>query len=313
MARPSCISLFARLPRAGGEDCARIVTIDPPSRAAAPAPLIFSAPHSGRCYPRDFVRQSALSLDELRLSEDFLADRLFAAASAHGGWRITAQRPRAWLDLNRHRLELDPEVVEGPLPADARTGTSRVKAGLGVIPRIVSRGKTIHARKLTLREAQARLAEGYDPYHAQLTALVRRQQRLFGQAVLIDCHTMPASAARAMTPLAGKRPHVILGDRDGESCSPLLTDTLDYLFTRAGLRVSRNRVYSGGHITRHYGASGLGAHAIQIEINRELYMRPGCYEPTADFHDLQAIVTGIVRELPARLTPLWRPLHQAAE
>ena len=313
MARPSCISLFARLPRAGGEDCSRIVTITAPRRTAPPLPIVFNAPHSGRCYPRQFVRQSALPLEELRLSEDFLADRLFAAASVHGGWHVMAQRPRAWLDLNRDRRELDPEVIEGPLPPDARTGTSRVKAGLGVIPRIVSRGKTIHARKLGWQEASARLKEGYDPYHARLGSLIGHLQNRFGQAVLIDCHTMPASAARAMTPLAGKRPHIILGDRDGESCSPLLTSTLDDLFTRAGLRVSRNRVYSGGYITRHYGACGLGAHAIQIEINRELYMRPGCYEPTADFKRLQALISGIIAQLPARLAPLWGGISMAAE
>lgn len=305
--------LFARSALIGGEDCARPFSLAAPQGQGPASPLIFSSPHSGRCYPRRFVRACALPLDELRMSEDFLVDRLFAAAPRAGCWLIAANRPRAWLDLNRAPWELDPEMFSTPLPDFADVKSPRVKAGLGVIPRIVSEGREINRRKLTWREARQRIDEGYFPYHQRLERLVRETQNRFGQAVLIDCHSMPATAARAMTPLAGRRPQIILGDCEGESCSPLLMDTLEYLFTRAGYRVSRNRVYTGGYITRHYGARGLGAHAIQIEINRELYMRKGRYAPSNGFPRLQEAISAIIAQLPRALSPLWGGLRDAAE
>jgi len=311
MTQPGPADLFARAPLTGTEDCARPFMEHAPQAPAIP--LIFSSPHSGRCYPRAFVENSALPLEELRLSEDFLVDQLFSAAPRAGAHLIAASYPRAWLDLNRDPWELDAEMFAAPLPARADATSPRVKAGLGVIPRIVAEGREIHNRLLTWGEAKARLEHGYIPYHQRLEALVRQTMNRFGQAVLIDCHSMPASAARAMTPLAGRRPQIILGDCEGQSCSPLLIDALDHLFTRAGYRVSRNRVYTGGHITRHYGARGLGAHAIQIEINRELYMQKGDYRPSSGFLRLRKAISGIIMHLPHHLSPLWNAMRPAAE
>ncbi len=306
-------SAFASSPLLGGEDCARIFRLQAPSARAFP--VVCSSPHSGRCYPRSFVSAAALPLDVLRRSEDFLVDRLFSAAPQAGCWLLAAQRPRAWVDLNRAPDELDPEIFEGPAPPGLplHEKSPRVAAGLGVIPRIVSEGLEIHSRKLPWAEAEARLSSGHAPYHRALEHLLHTLRRNFGQAILLDCHSMPSSAARAMTPLAGRRPHIILGDRDGESCAPLLTDVLEDLFRRAGLRVSRNRVYSGGHITRHYGACGLGFQAIQIEINRELYMDEDALAPSASFSALQRKIAGVLRALPARLAPLAGGFPAAAE
>ncbi len=294
----------------GGEDCGRIAALRAPQARACP--VVFSSPHSGRCWPRAFVEQSPLSFEALRLSEDFLVDRLFAAAPDHGFWLYAAQRPRAWLDLNRDPRELDPEMFAEPLPPYAVIESERVQAGLGVIPRIVAEGKEIHARPLTWREAKRRLSEGYYPWHMGLQALLEGLRRRWGQAVLVDCHSMPASAARSMTPLGGRKPHIILGDGEGRSCSPLLMDTLHDLFAREGYTVSRNRVYTGGFITRHYGLEGLGFHAIQIEINRELYMEEGVCRTTAGFERLKAAIERVLAALPERLRPLWNDFRREA-
>ncbi len=203
-------------------------------------------------------------------------------------------------------------MFDAPPPQKVRI-TPRVSAGLGVIPRLVAEGMEIYDRPLSWSEAEERLRTGYHPYHERLRRLLLHLRDHHGQAVLVDCHSMPASAARAMTPLGGRRPHVILGDRNGTSCSPLLTDALEELFTAAGLRVSRNRVYAGGYITGHYGASGLGMHAIQIEINRELYMDERRLAPSADYEELKRIITGVIRALPRRISRLWGGMPIAAE
>ncbi len=297
----------------GGEDCARIFTLHEP-RGEVAAPILFSSPHSGRCYPADFVREAALPFDELRASEDFAVDLLFADAPARGMPLLAAQRPRAWLDLNRAPDELSAEMFDGPPPRWANTGGERAQSGLGVIPRIITEEREIYPRKLSWEEARQRIDAAWHPYHAALRAQLQALHARFGAAILIDCHSMPESAARAMTPLSLRQPDIILGDGEGATCASLLTDTLERLFARAGLNVRRNRVYTGGFITRHYGRAGFGAHTVQIEINRRLYVQPGQYVLTDAFHALREIISGIIAELPERLAPLWRQRPaQAAE
>lgn len=303
---------FAATALLGGEDCARVFTLHLPKHNTPAAPILFSSPHSGRCYPMDFVRQSVLPLEELRASEDFAVDLLFADAPALGMPLLAAQRPRAWLDLNRAPDELSADMFAGPPPAWANTNSERAQNGLGVIPRIISEERAIYAHRLSWQEARRRIEQAWHPYHSALRAQLQALRARFGAAILIDCHSMPESAARAMTPLSLRQPDIILGDGEGSSCDALLTDVLDMLFSRAGLNVRRNRVYTGGHITRFYGRAGFGAHAIQIEINRRLYVRPGQYELTDAFFALRDVLRGILAELPRHLAPLWHKA-QAAE
>ena len=295
----------------GGEACAQVARLVPPKRPAFP--VVFSSPHSGRCYPVSFVEQTCLTLQELRLSEDYLVDRLFSAAPEKGFWLYAAQRPRSWLDLNRDARELDPAMFEGELALGPLMDSERVRSGLGVIPEVVSEGRRIYAGRIPAAEAKRRLEEGYFPWHLGLKNLLESLRRQHGQAVLIDCHSMPATAVRAMTPLGSRPPDIILGDCEGTSCARLLTDVLEALFSEAGLNVSRNRVYSGGFITRHYGLGGLGFQAIQIEISRTLYMKEGRCETTEGFATLKTIIDAVLAALPERLAPLWSIRREAAE
>ncbi|MFQ5565448.1 MAG: N-formylglutamate amidohydrolase, partial [Paracoccaceae bacterium] len=162
-----------------------------PDRLAAAA--VFNSPHSGRDYPAGLVRRSRLTRRGLRASEDVLIDALFAAAPEHGAPLLAATAPRAWLDLNRAPSELDPALIRGV----RRQGLNqRVAAGLGVIPRVVSEGAKIYRGKITLEEAQARIRDVHEPYHAMLERLLARARDAFGMAVLFDCHSMPSEALR---------------------------------------------------------------------------------------------------------------------
>ena len=301
---------FEAWPLLGEEDCARGFVLHEPAGGWR-APIIYSSPHSGRCYPADFVREAAVPLSRLRATEDFAVDLLFAAAPGHGCPLLAAQRPRIWLDLNRAAHELTAEMFDTTAPEWAQTETERARAGLGVIPRFVDEGQEIYPRRLRWEEARARIEGFWKPYHEALRRLLERARRQFGAAVLIDCHSMPESAARAMTPFPLRQPDIILGDAEGSACDPWLTETLERLFREAGLQVRRNRVYAGGYITRHYGLEGFGAHAIQIEINRRLYTSPFTFELSGEFHELRQLITRIVARLPELLAPLWqreRPL-----
>lgn len=230
---------------------------------------VFSSPHSGRVYPESLVTRSRLDSRTLRASEDAYVDRLFAAAPIWGAPLIAATAPRAYVDLNRGPEELDPAVVRGV----RATGLNpRVAAGLGVIPRIVAEGRPIYSGKISLDEARTRIAASHTPYHQKLEELMAGASARNGYAVLFDCHSMPSDALRAAPRVRGGRAEIVLGDRFGASAGRSYMQAAVAAFEDAGFAVACNTPFAGGHITQRYGRPSQNWHAIQIEIDRSLYL-----------------------------------------
>ncbi len=257
---------------------------------------MFSSPHSGARYPAEFLASAELDPMTIRSSEDAFVEQLFSAAPAHGAPLLAATLPRAYVDLNRAADELDPALITG---AQRRGANPRVSAGLGVIPRVVAEGRPIRNGKIPLREALKRLRLGYHPYHDQLDALLGRQRECFGMALLFDCHSMPHDALGAAPMVRGQRPDVVLGDRFGAACGRWLIDAAAALFTAQGFVVARNAPFAGGYITQHYGRPSRNVHALQIEIDRSLYMDERTLTPLPGFAEvaerLAAVQAGLVR------------------
>jgi len=251
--------------------------LPPPAERAAPVvlyrpaiqelPLIFASPHSGRAYPPAFLAAVRLDPMALRRSEDGFVDELFAAAPAHGAPLLAATFPRAFCDPNREAWELDPEMFVEPLPSWVNSGSPRVGAGLGTIPRLVASGEPIYRDKLTFAEAEARIRSCWEPFHAALAGLIAETRAAFGPCLLIDCHSMPAPSA-----VSGRRVDFVLGDAHGTACAGAIVRLVEEVLGDLGYRVRRNEPYSGGYITRHYGHPRQDTHALQIEIARDLYM-----------------------------------------
>jgi N-formylglutamate amidohydrolase len=233
------------------------------------APFIFNAPHAGSIYPASFLTASRLDALSLRRSEDAFVDVLFGGVVALGAPLMAARFPRAYLDVNREPYELDPRMFDARLPAFANTRSMRVAGGLGTIPRIVADGQDIYRGHLATAEALRRIEWLYKPYHGTLRQLVLRTARAFGYAILIDCHSMPSTSLNRED---GVKADVVLGDRYGTSCDGLLPDLVEITLRARGYSVVRNKPYAGGFITEHYGEPAAGHHALQIEINRALYM-----------------------------------------
>jgi N-formylglutamate amidohydrolase len=253
------------------------------------AAFIFNAPHAGAAYPASFLTASRLDALTLRRSEDCFVDDLFANVVSLGAPLMAARFPRAYLDVNREPYELDPRMFDARLPAFANTRSMRVAGGLGTIPRIVADGQDIYRRHLATDEALQRIERLYKPYHRALRQLVLRTASEFGYAVLIDCHSMPSTS---LSREDGVKADVVLGDRYGTSCDPLLADLVEVTLRARGYSVVRNKPYAGGFITEHYGEPGIGHHALQIEINRALYMdertfdrKPGFAALAGDLRD----------------------------
>lgn len=258
--------------------------------------VVFASPHSGRDYPASFLRQAELNASEIRSSEDAFIDLLFDSAPDHGAPLLTACAPRAYLDLNRGPDELDAALIDGVRRA---AHNPRIASGLGVIPRVVSNGRQIYRGKLTLEEAHTRIASYWRPYHDQLQTLLDEAGNQFGQAILIDCHSMPHEALQNLGPAGSPRPDVVLGDRFGASANAAIVEQVEAAFAQAGFRVARNMPFAGAFITQHYGRPAREQHAVQVEIDRALYMDETTLKPNADFDRFKARLSGVIADLAA--------------
>jgi N-formylglutamate amidohydrolase len=270
----------------------------PPHEVTAPAPqtapFVLCSPHSGSVYLQSFLQLSRLSPLSLRKSEDCFVDELFRPMAAEGVPMISARFPRAFLDVNREPYELDPELFAGPLPDYANSQSVRVVGGLGTIARIVADGEEIYRDKLPLASGLERIEQLYIPFHAALAELIETTRARFGYAILIDCHSMPSAS---MAPAGGPRPDIVLGDRFGASADCKITRFLKELLVGLGYEVQMNRPYAGGYITENYGRPARDVHAVQIEINRGLYLDEATLRPTAGFRKLQADLKSLAAPL----------------
>jgi len=277
------------------------------------APAVFNSPHSGRAYDDHFLRQSRLTAAALRKSEDCYIDELFIGCLVHGAPLLRAHTPRSYIDLNREPYELDPRMFSSELPGYVNTASPRVAGGLGTIPRVVAEGEEIYRHRLDFTEVQARIERIYRPYHRTLSALIAEVFDKNGAALLVDCHSMPSSATNHIMPAVTSKVDVVLGDRFGAACGEDLAAYVEELLVKEGLAVIRNKPYAGGFITHTHGAPTAGRHALQIEINRSLYLNENTLEKTPGFVPLQATITAVIGRLLADLGDLMSPIRLAAE
>ena len=266
--------------------------------------VIFSSPHSGRDYSPDFLASSQLDLAQLRSSEDAYVDRLFARAPLYGAPLICATAPRAFVDLNRAFDELDPAVIEG---LERPAHNPRISSGLGVIPRVVAGSRAIYRGKISGADAQLRLRQHWHPYHTALQSLIEETHASFGEAILIDCHSMPHEAIDSHARLGHLKPDVVLGDRFGAAAGREVVDQIEAAFASAGFRVARNSPFAGAYIAQHYGRPLTRKHVVQVEIDRALYLDEARIEPSSNFSAtsvrLNRVIADIAR-IGRRILPL---------
>jgi N-formylglutamate amidohydrolase len=257
-------------------------------------PLVLASPHSGTHYPGDFVGGSRLDPVSLRRSEDSFVDEIFGAASGLGVPLLAARFPRAYVDVNREAYELDPTMFSDALPGYVNVRSPRVRMGLGTIPRVVASGEEIYARKLCFAEAKQRIDALYYPYHDALRRVLDETEAAFGGYLLIDCHSMPSAASAVCGQDAAD---IVLGDCHGAACAPHIIEAARRFLARRGFAVAINSPYAGGFTTGHYGQPRLARHALQIEINRGLYMDERNYRRKAGLARLVREMAALIERL----------------
>ncbi|MGZ5842380.1 MAG: N-formylglutamate amidohydrolase [Xanthobacteraceae bacterium] len=288
--------------------------LDPPFEILEPAqcrgPVVFNSPHSGRIYPRAFLTAAKLDLSTLRRSEDSFVDELIAGVVPRGHPLMQVYFPRCYVDVNREPYELDPRMFEGRLPSFANTRSMRVAGGLGTVARVVGDAQEIYNQRIPIDDALRRIEGLYKPYHRALRRLLTRVHRDFGTAVLVDFHSMPSNiSAKDDRP----RADIVVGDRYGTSCVPIVSEVADEVFRELGYAVSRNKPYAGGFITEHYGNPAAGLHSVQIEVNRALYMDERRYQRIESFDRLAADVMTLADRLATIPLEELKPYRAAAE
>ena len=258
--------------------------------------VVFASPHSGRDYPWSFLRHTMLDEYAIRSSEDAFVDQLFDCAPEFGAPLLHGGAPRAFVDLNRSCDELDPALIEGV----RRSGHNpRVASGLGVVPRVVANGRAIYRGKLPMAEVERRIDRYWRPYHRQMQQLLDRAHLRFGEAILVDCHSMPHEAVDGIVRGGARRPDIVIGDRFGASACALVVDRVEAAFTDAGLAVARNAPFAGAYTTQAYGRPSRNQHAIQIEIDRGIYMNEALIEPSANFQAFRQVLRGVIAAISA--------------
>ena len=246
--------------------------------------VVFALPHSGRDYGVSFLNQSILDKISIRSSEDAFLDQLIDGIEKYGAPEIIANAPRAFIDLNRSTDELDPALISG-IKNNMRN--PRISSGLGVIPRVVSHGKEIYRGKLSLEQAQSRIEYYWNPYHKDLSNLLKRAQSIYGQSLLIDMHSMPHEAVSTQSSFI-RAPEIVVGDRFGMSSDPEFTNLIVSILKQHGFRVAKNTPFAGAFITKHHGKIKERTHAIQLEIDRSLYMDEERVSPNSGFEKLKS-------------------------
>lgn len=271
-----------------------------PGEAPA-APALFASPHSGTHYPATMREALCVPLIDVRRTEDAFIDELFSGVPALGAGLIAARYGRSVVDLNRDPHELDAAMFHDGPPRPCALPTARVEAGLGCLPRVGARGEAIYARLLSRAEGEERLTQVHDAYHLHLAAELGTLRRAHGCALLIDCHSMPS-----LQPGRRTLSDIVLGDRFGSSADPRLMVRIERSFRTQGFTVARNAPYAGGYTTRRYGRPRRGTHALQIEINRGLYMDEQRITRASGFSSLKAALEQVTKEIidAARLLPL---------
>lgn len=261
-------------------------------------PIILSVPHAGRNYPPGLSALARVRPPVLRRLEDRYADLLVDPLIAADWSVLVARAPRAMIDLNRDEREVDPAMVSDLPRTHALQSSVKLRGGLGLIPRRLQGVGDLWLRPLPFVEVERRIATIHRPYHAALAKLMHAAHAAHGHAILIDLHSMP-SLPRALDGEAG--PMLVLGDRFGRSAAPRLATLVGDIAAGRGFASAQNHPYAGDHLIERHGRPEAGFHALQIEIDRALYLDAALDEPGPGLPRVQALVMALAEALAQEL------------
>jgi len=280
-------------PSTQGNDQVPFVRVGPTPIAS---PVVLSVPHAGRDYSESLLKASRLKREQLEALEDRFVDRLIWRALDLGATALIARRPRAEIDLNRHEAEIDASLVVPP-PSNALPQSARTRGGLGLIPTRITGAGPIWLHRIQHAELERRITRIYRPYHDAVEGALEEARARFGLAILLDCHSMPPRAEPGLG-----QAEIVFGDLHGTTIAPELLDAALDAARRCGFRTACNVPYAGGYITARHGKPTQGLHALQIELDRSIYLAPDMRTPGKGFERTAEFLAELTGALAARAT-----------
>lgn len=251
-------------------------------------PVLVSVPHAGRAYPDEIFAALRLPRASLVRLEDRYADLLVRNVIADSSPVIVARRARAWIDLNRDERDLDLEMVSGAVKGRYPTPGAKQRGGLGLVPRRLSGEGDVWKGRFPIAEIENRIARFHRPYHAKISEILGKMRDRFGVAILLDLHSMPPISSSVPAP------QFVIGDQFGKSASGRYAELLIEQIRQHGFAADLNHPYSGDYILRSHGRPRDNIHALQIEVDRSLYLDSELREPRASVAVMARLVGRLV-------------------
>ncbi|MEJ0071057.1 MAG: N-formylglutamate amidohydrolase [Pseudomonadota bacterium] len=245
-----------------------------------PVPIVVEVSRSGREYPHEF--RSKASFTDVHDNCSMYVEELWGATPELGGFLLYASFPNTFIDVNRGELDIDASLIEGDWPVSLKPSPF-TERGLGLLKKVTRYGEPMHERKLTVAEVQDRMRRFYEPYHAELMAMIKQTRARFGRVWHLSCHCMSAVGASTHPDKGRPRADICLGNLDGLTSSDEFIQHTKAAFERAGYSVSLNDPYKGGELIRRHGSPDNGVESLLVEVNKKLFMDTKTFRKTKDF------------------------------
>ncbi|MEE9434368.1 MAG: N-formylglutamate amidohydrolase [Sphingorhabdus sp.] len=261
--------------------------------APAAHPVLISVPHAGRNYPVELIDNLRVPAGDLLRLEDRYADLLAMAARKAGFGVIMAHKARAWMDLNRAETDLDTEMLSDIPPGLQFTASLKQRGGLGLVPRRLSGVGAIWKRPFTFASVRQRIDGYHRPYHTAIEGILADMRNRFGAAILLDLHSMPPISDSARGPAAS----FVVGDRFGASAAGRFAEMMQAHFETAGYVCGLNHPYPGDHVLKQHGNPVGDIHAVQLEVDRTLYLDADLREPGRGVEGVSMLILEVAEML----------------
>ena len=256
-----------------------------------PSPVLVEVPHSGLQVPPEVESEIDATPSAMLRDSDIYVDQLYQRAPENGATLLVSRVSRYVVDLNRGPEDVDSAAV--PKHPKARHVPAR-----GVVWRARTDGTPLLRSPLTVAQFGRRIELFYEPYHRTLREVAAQIREQHGQVVILAAHSMPSTGRRTMGGGEVRRADIVPGTRGRSTADGRIIDLVDSHFRDAGLSVQHDKPYRGGWTTSTYGAPKRGQHAIQIELNRALYVDERTSEiKKHDFAQLQTVLDQLVGKL----------------
>lgn len=230
---------------------------------APEVPIIVEVPHAGLEVDAEALATLVAPALAIGRDADLYVDELYADAPDAGATLLVARMSRYVCDLNRSEHDVDRDTVLG--------ATGRASPH-GLIWRSTTDNRAAIARPLPKAELERRLLAYYRPYHERLDQLVRERLARHGFVIVVSGHSMPSRGRDGHDDPGRDRADVVPGTRQRTTAAPAVIEAAERVAARFRFGVAHDEPYRGGHTTIRYGRPATGIHAIQIELNRKLYM-----------------------------------------